>query len=74
VAREEQRIRITTELQREQRLLEAAQARMKLVQERHAVGAGVLLDVKRAELEVLERMEQVRRLQLLWRQMQPRPE
>jgi hypothetical protein len=74
VAREEQRIQVVTDLQREQRLLEAAQTRLKLVQERAAIGMGTALDVKRAELEVLERMEQVQRMQLQWRQLKQRPE
>lgn len=63
VAREQAVIDASTSLRRAQTLLGLAQQRLRLAQERFGVGAGTALDVKRAELEVLERQEEAARAQ-----------
>lgn len=74
VSRREQQVQLVTDVMRAERLHELAQARLKFVQDRYETGRGVLLDVKRAELEVLERSEEVRQLQLRYRRTTPRPD
>ncbi len=64
VSRREVEIQLVTDVMRANRLFELAQTQLKLTQERHAAGIGVLLDVKRAELAVLERQEEMRALQV----------
>ncbi len=63
VAKQSADDRLRIDLIRVRRMLEAAAERLKLAQQRFAVGAGVQLDVKRAELEVLERRAELERLE-----------
>ena len=64
-------IELTADVMRVQQLLERAKARVASAQERAAVGAAVALDVKRAELEVLERSIELERLLVRLRRAAP---
>lgn len=63
VTRRAQRIELLSEMQRAQRQLQLATARVALAQKRSIVGAADELEVKRAEVEMLERTVELDRLQ-----------
>ena len=64
VARRAQRIELISDFERAQTLVQLVQRRLTLARERHAVGAATQLDVKRAEVELLERNLELQRVQL----------
>lgn len=62
VTRLQQEDQIKIEVLRMTRMAELAEQALKLVQQRHGAGAATLLEVKRAELTLLERQSELERL------------
>jgi hypothetical protein len=62
VMRRMENLEIQTQAMRVQEMLKVAEARLSRVREQHAAGTATALDLKRAELEVLERQVEMQRL------------
>ncbi|MGQ0648956.1 MAG: hypothetical protein ACT4P7_15465, partial [Gemmatimonadaceae bacterium] len=73
VTRRVQRFELLADAQRVQRQLELAMARVTLVRQRSASGAADELDLKRAEVEVLERRVELDRLRRQLREAEKPP-
>jgi hypothetical protein len=74
VTRRARRIELISEIQRGQRQLELATARLSMAQKRSSAGAIDELELKRAEVEVLERTIELGRLRTQWKSIERREE